>query len=259
MKYITITGSNVAKYTGHNQYQTLEKTINELLSKNGIRDRYIPKSNIEERLRSLSDTQRESLAQELNVPPETSISSLESLIKSQIMKGSYASSITEEQSKQQIETKIQNKPMLQLVSESIQHDLRMRRGKKKESMNLDTIQTTKQITITERNSRMYTRELYRCDDYCILLKGKVDGIAGDTVVETKNRTRRLFKELREYERVQLECYMYLTGYDKSILTEHYNDTNHCIEYSHNEEFWQECIEKTIHFIETHIRPYLQES
>ena len=60
-------------------------------------------------------------------------------------------------------------------------------------------------------------------------------------------------------RVQLECYMYLTGYQKAILTEHYNDTNHCIEYSHNEEFWQECIEKTITFIETHIRPYLQES
>ena len=75
---------------------------------------------------------------------------------------------------------------------------------------------------------MYTRELYRCDDYCILLKGKVDGIAGDTVVETKNRTRRLFKELREYERVQLECYMYLTGYQKAILTEHYNDTNHLL-------------------------------
>ena len=77
---------------------------------------------------------------------------------------------------------------------------------------------------------MYTKELVRTDKYCIILKGKVDGISGDTVVEAKNRQNRLFMELRDYERVQLEAYMFLTGYNKSVLTEHYNDTSNQIHY-----------------------------
>ena len=86
---------------------------------------------------------------------------------------------------------------------------------------------------------MYTKER-RCDDYVIVLRGKVDGHStgedGEgTVIESKNRTKKLFMELREYERVQLECYM-LTGYNKALLTEHYNETENCSEYSHDSEF-----------------------
>ena len=54
MRYIYISSSNVAKYTGHNKYQSLEKTVNELLSKNGIKDVYVPKSNVEDTLSTLS-------------------------------------------------------------------------------------------------------------------------------------------------------------------------------------------------------------
>jgi len=259
MKYITITGSNLAKYTGHNKYQTLDKNINELLSKNGIRDRYVPKSNLEEKLMSLSPEQLRNLKQELNIPEGTTLHSVESLIKSQIMKNSYSSTLTEEQSKQLVDQQIQDKPMLQLVQQSMKQDLQIRRGNIKESSNLNKIQSQIKMDITERNSRMYTKELYRCDDFCILVKGKVDGIVGsDTVIESKNRTKRLFKEIRDYERVQLECYMYLTGYSKSILTEHYNDTECCLEYSHDEDFWRQCIENTVQFVTTYIKPFLDE-
>ena len=47
MKYIYLRGSDLAKLTGHNKFDTLEKTVNELLSRNGIAERYVPKSNIE--------------------------------------------------------------------------------------------------------------------------------------------------------------------------------------------------------------------
>ena len=32
---------------------------------------------------------------------------------------------------------------------------------------------------------MYTKELVRTDKYCIILKGKVDGISDDTVIEAR--------------------------------------------------------------------------
>ena len=261
MKYITLTSSNFAKYTGHNKYDPLQKVVNELLSKNGIKDVYVPKSNIEENLLQLLPDELTKLKQELQLPETASINQIESTMKSQIMSQSYASSLTEEQSKQAIDQKIQDKPMLQQVSQGMKQDLRMRRGNIKEQQNLNKIQATKHIKIDQRNSKMYTKELYRCDEYVILLRGKVDGHStGDdgkgVVIESKNRTKKLFMELRDYERVQLECYMFLTGYQKALLTEHYNQTENCIEYSHDSDFWQECLQSTIHFMNTHIKPCL---
>jgi hypothetical protein len=258
MKYITVTSSNVAKYTGHNKFDSLEKTVNELLSKNGIKDVYIPRSNLEEILLSLSEQDLTLLKQELDIPQTYSLGRVESHIKLNIMTGSYAGSLTEQQSKELIDEKMAGKPILQGISGGIKQDLRMRRGNIKENKNLDKIQTKEKIQITQRNSTMYTKELYRCPTYVILLRGKVDGQTEDTVIESKNRTKKLFMELRDYERVQMECYMCLTGHKRALLTEHYNDTEHCIECNHDEEFWQECLDSIITFMDTHIAPCLSE-
>ena len=258
MKYIYISSSNVAKYTGHNKYESLEKTVNELLSKNGIQDRYVPKSNVEEKLVELSKDQLTALKKELKLSPESCLQQVEASIKANVMAGSYSATLTEQQSKALIDEKLTDKPILSLVSDGIKQDLRMRRGNIKENTNLNTIQKKKNIQINQRNSRMYTKELYRCDDYCIVMRGKVDGQSDDSIIESKNRTRCLFKELREYERVQLECYMYLTGLHKALLTEHYNDTEHCIEYIHHDGFWLDCVDRVVEFMERHVRPYLSE-
>ena len=67
MKYIYLRSSDLAKLTGHNKYQSLEKTVNELLSRNGIQDRYVPKSNIEEKLIQMNEEQLVDLRKELNL------------------------------------------------------------------------------------------------------------------------------------------------------------------------------------------------
>ena len=85
----------------------------------------------------------------------------------------------------------------------------------------------------------------------------IDGISDDTVVDYKNRQNRLFMELRDYERVQLEAYMFLTGYKKSVLTEHYNDTSNQIHYLHDEGFWRYRVDSTIQFIDLHIVPHIE--
>ena len=256
MKVITLTSSNFAKYTGHNQYEAKQKVINELLSKNGIKDVYVPKSNIEEQLMSLTKENLSALKQELQLPDTSNLSQIEAVIKSKIMASSYSKGISEEQSRTNLEKQTQGKPVLESLSTGIKHDLRMRRGNIKETMNINKIQKQMGVDIEQRNSKMYTKELYSNDLYTIMLRGKVDGLADGTIVESKNRTRRLFKTLREYGQVQLECYMFLTGFEKAVLTEHFNGTEFCIDYSHQQDFWDDCVQKAIQFIDTYIAPSL---
>jgi hypothetical protein len=262
MKQIFITSSNLAKYTGDNKYDTLEKTVNELLKKCGIEDRYVPKTNVEECLVNLSMVQLNELKKELQLPETASLEQIEKNIQSKIMGQSYSASLSEDKSKELLEQKVKDKPLLQKLTRGMKQDLRMRRGNIKENANLNKIQSCKGIQIGERNSKMYTKELYRCDEYILILRGKVDGQVinegGEgVIIESKNRTKNLFKTLRVYEQVQLEAYMFLTEFKKALLTEHYNDTEFCIEYDHDEEFWDQCLQKTIEFMNVHIKPYLK--
>ena len=272
MKYFYLTSSEIAKLTGHNQYESLDKVVKNLLNKFGIKASYIPKSNIEEGLRKLSPSQVSELEQELDklrgvwslektYPvrdkiEDSTIFNYEKCIKQYIVYPTQRGDLTEEQSKELLDSKINNQGVLESISQYIQKDLRMKRGNVKENTNLNKLQTKKNIQVEQRNSRMYTKELIRTDNYCVILRGKVDGMSGDTVIEAKNRSKRLFKELRDYERVQLEAYMFLTGYGKSILTEHYNDTSFQIDYAHDEKFWTECVSAIETFIDTHIVPHI---
>ena len=260
MKYFYITCSELAKLTGHNGYEPVSKTVNTLLNKFGIKSVYVPKSNIEEGINLLSNEDKVTISKELSTLTNSSISvdKLEEAIKRHIVYPTQNGALTEEKSKSMLNGILKDKPCLEALNQYIQKDLRMRRGTIKESKNIDNLQEKKHIKVEQRNSKMYTKELVRTDKYCIVLKGKVDGISDDTVVEAKNRQNRLFMELRDYERVQLEAYMFLTGHSKSVLTEHYNDTSNQINYLHDDVFWQLCVDSTIQFIDLNIVPHIEE-
>ena len=258
MKYIYLRTSDLAKLTGHNQYNSLESTVNEILSRNGIQDVYVPRSNIEASLVKLTQDQLSELKRELQIPDTTSLSSVEQIIRSTIVNQSLSSHLSEDQSKQLISDKVSGKPVLQMIEQGMKQDLRMKRGNVKESSNLDKIQSKTGKVIQERNSRMYVKQLHRTETYCLIVRGKVDGLSDGTIIESKNRTRRLFQTIREYEQVQLEGYMFLTGFTKALLTEHYNDTECCLDYTHDPVFWESCKDSIIEFIDTHIAPHITE-
>ena len=59
---------------------------------------------------------------------------------------------------------------------------------------------------------------------CAVVVGKFDGFAEDgTLVEIKQRTRRLFGEVREYENVQVHVYMKMAEVETAQLVEKYED------------------------------------
>ena len=105
------------------------------------------------------------------------------------------------------------------------------------------------LRIQKRNDTLYQRELYN-DEVCkIILQGKIDGmINNDTVVESKNRSRRLFYKIPDYEKVQLEAYLYLTQTKKALHIENYNEMTNEQYYDHDKLFWDECSEKLITYV-----------
>ena len=264
MKDIYLIASELAIITGHNNFDKekgIKKVIDSILNRSGIVDKYIPKSNVEEKLLKLSVEELKSVKKELNLGDKSTIVEMENMINKQILSKSLNENITENQSKEKADLVIKNMPILnKCLNVEIKHDLQMKRGNIKEDKNLDNTQRKKNIVITERNEQMYEKVLYIDPNklFRIVLRGKVDGMNKEYVVETKNRTKRLFNKIPDYEKVQLNAYMFLVEKEKSLHIENYNDTSNEIEYEYDKLFWDDCLEKIMEFTDRNIVCQLRE-
>ena len=255
MNTIKFVASELAIVTGHNKYETEQKVVDAVLNRSGIVKKYIPKSKIEESLLSLSYTDLKTIKNELKIDENSSLKQVENMIKQQVMTKSLNENITEDQSKKKVDEVLMAMPVLnKCLESSVKQDLRMKRGNIKEDKNLDKTQQKRNIVIDSRNSQMYERELYIDPEgrYQVILRGKVDGMNDEYVVETKNRTKRLFNMIPDYEKVQLNAYMFMTGKEKSLHIECYNDDQNSVEYDFDKLFWEDCLDKVINFTKQNI-------
>ena len=255
MHRIVIVASELSIITGHNKYENIQKAIDSVLNRSNIVKKYIPKSKIEESLISLSEKDLLTIKNELKLENNASLKQVENVIKKQVLSKSLNEKITEEQSKLKADEVLKTMPTLNKCLEgSVKQDLRMKRGNIKEDNNLNKTQIKRNIVIDSRNSKMYEKELY-CDPerkFNIVLRGKIDGMNDEYVVETKNRTKRLFNMIPDYEKVQLNAYMFMTGKEKSLHIECYNEDQNSVEYDFDKLFWEDCYEKVINFTNDHI-------
>ena len=240
--------SDLSRITRHNKFKPIEEYLEELLSRNKIIKKYIPKSNTERKLIECSEDKLSSIKQELNLKKSATLEDIEAKLK--IITSSSLINKTEQGSKTDLLKGIHDKPIIkELLKNSIEQDIRMKRGNIKEDSALNKTQKKLDINIGERNVDMYSKELFKTDKCCVIIRGKVDGISKDKkVVETKNRRDRLFNRVPDYEKVQMESYMYLTGFKECIHIENYNDQQNIEEYKHNEEFWLDCVERIREFV-----------
>ena len=58
----------------------------------------------------------------------------------------------------------------------------------------------------------------------------------------------LFYKIPEYEKVQLEAYLYLTNTGKALHIENYDKITNESYYYHNEDFWSQCKQTIIDYI-----------
>lgn len=93
-------------------------------------------------------------------------------------------------------------------------------GIKNETNVLNVYQNCTHTNIV-KDDKYKTKQIYDCKDYKIILGGKIDGINVEdgTIIEIKNRMKRLFHELRSYEKVQLMCYLHIFEASKGHLVE----------------------------------------
>jgi len=245
MIQINITASSLSKLTPFNTYDSVQTVITELLVSNKLIDKYIPKSKLEECLISLQTPILIQISDFMKLPRTTSPYYIAKEIVKKYVVPSYNKDITELESKQLIDKNLPD--ILQILNFPIKKDLQMRRGNLKEYHNLNRYENKFKRKIGQRNSKLYTKLLYTDPEgkFQITIRGKVDGIVDDTIIESKNRTKRLFKMLRPYEKVQLEAYMFLTGMKKAVLTEYYNEESCVIEYNHDSQFWNDLCTRSI--------------
>ena len=261
MHKIIIVASELAIITRHNKYENIQKAVDSVLNRSKIVKKHIPKTKIEESLITLSENDLKCIKKELKIDSNSTLKDVEIMIKKQVLNKSLDGNISEDQSKKKVDDVIKSMPILNKCLEvSVKQDLRMKRGNVKEDKNLDKTEKKRNIKIDNRNEQMYEKELYIDPDrhYHIILRGKIDGMNDDYVVETKNRTRRLFNKIPEYEKVQLNAYMYMTGKDKALHIECYNEDQNQTEYGFDKIFWEGCLDKVIQFSHEHIEGHLKD-
>lgn len=83
------------------------------------------------------------------------------------------------------------------------------------------------------------------------LCGRVDALVPSTrtVIEIKNRVNRLFNRVLTYEKIQVQCYIYLLDFDRGCLVESHGSNMKMYEIPHSASEWKR-IETGLHeFIE----------
>lgn len=76
------------------------------------------------------------------------------------------------------------------------------------------------------SQQFYKMEIFQTSNFKYYICGKMDGIQinGDSkkIIEVKNRTRGFFGEVRDYEMIQMQLYMHMTGINNCRLVEDFN-------------------------------------
>lgn len=102
-----------------------------------------------------------------------------------------------------------------------------------------------------KDNKLVSKEMGRVRDWTWHLCGRVDGLSedGEVVLEIKNRMRRLFGRVVDYERVQMLCYQHLLGVQKGMLAECFQDDMciHWVEYDEHE--WDDICDRLAAFVE----------
>ena len=98
-------------------------------------------------------------------------------------------------------------------------------------------------SVFQEDKNYYSCSLLSTELYTYQIVGRIDGLEvrpdGTLVlVEIKNRMRKLFYRLRDYENIQIQTYLYLTNLNYAKLVEQYNQQVNIIEVSREEKLYK---------------------
>jgi delta 1-pyrroline-5-carboxylate dehydrogenase len=96
---------------------------------------------------------------------------------------------------------------------------------------------------TRASVQKHTKVLEHTHNNQYKIRGKVDGIADEKVVEIKNRARRLFGKVVPYEYCQVQLYMHMLEKSEADLVESYNGVINIFPIEYDPEYVQLLLDK----------------
>lgn len=132
-------------------------------------------------------------------------------------------------------------------------------GTKKEESSLDKYKKEYDIEHLDTSQEFFKTCFYENFFIC----GKMDGIEylnneRYRIVEVKNRTKGFFNEIRDYEMIQMQLYMYISGINQCRLVEDYKGHLKIYDVEKDQELIEETLELLKQFI-SNFRLFLKEN
>ena len=264
VRRIVIYSSDVAKYAGYSTFESREETVTKFWRANwklakqlGIRDkRPSPvKTNTEKYVASVEPAEREQLCHALRVDCSASDAEVAKKLTSEVVAPAvlvHTNDASCKVTQARAEAVLGSMPLesKKRGRQAFEADVRVDRAVEREPAYTGEVQSAMGKRIVQRNTKCMSKPIGKCGPYTIVLIGKVDGLIEESgeVVELKERRHKLFGCVRDYEKVQLHCYMTLTSTRNAVLCERYDDDmrRHHVEY--DAEFWAQCLGRLQAFV-----------
>ena len=248
MPNICIYASDLAVITGHNKYQDISEIIIKLWKRNFPQDYSSIISEIskelnvafieespEEYLKRISKTHNiQDITEKLNNCLDTT-DVLDLNVKQKELVKTFEKLPKKEK---------------KMVEECITKKTNTNFGTKHENIAVKKYmeQTGDEVKLVEK---FFKKDIFKTKNNNVWsIGGKIDGINKDNVlIEIKNRVKRLFYKLRDYEKIQVYAYMNILNLDNAKLVENYKTNNNCdiniIDISYNSDYWETEIESKL--------------
>ena len=131
------------------------------------------------------------------------------------------------------------------VIEHIRSRVYTTHGTRSEDKTSVKVETDEGVKLLKDNS-FYNYEVCTIDDTQFVVTGKIDRIeerpdGSRVLVEIKNRTNRLFRQVVEYEMIQVQVYLQMLGLIRARLVEQYNTQVMSHDIVRDEELWENVI------------------
>lgn len=248
MKKIILFASEIAIITRQNQYESISKIIMKLWEKNYPDDykninKLMEDKNLDLNIVHNVEKNIEDLSKKYNLDLKKQIT--------QCLNSNNVSNLRKNQEKIMQNVKIADKKDMELIKKSIISKTNTNFGTKYEGNSIDfyTKNTGNKVNIV---TNFFKKELFEINNIKWMIGGKIDGITDNNIlIEVKNRTRRLFYNLRDYEKTQIMTYLNILDLPKAHLVEslknNKNEIN-IIELEYSETYWQnQILNRIIHF------------
>jgi hypothetical protein len=106
------------------------------------------------------------------------------------------------------------------ICKTVESQIKCGFGTAQESTAISEYEKQESTSVVCRNDKFHKRLIVSMDGCSIMVGGRVDGIKEDgTVIEVKNRMRRFFDPLPQYDIAQLQTYLFILDASKGEIVE----------------------------------------